>query len=72
MARGLKFFVLNRIVTKKIRIILYKYAVFCLKLFSFIDVFYSDKTNMCFHSPVNQRYTNCDDELQYKRFKRSR
>ena len=31
--------VLNRNITQKIKIILYKYVISCLKLFLFIDVF---------------------------------
>ena len=64
--------VLNRSITKKSKIILYIYVISCLKLFSFFDVFLSDKTSISFHSAVNQSYTNCCDELQYKRFKEPR
>ena len=27
---------------------------------------------VCYHSAVNQGYTNCDDELQYNHIKESR
>ena len=62
----------HNIQKKKKKILLFKYVISCLKLFSLIDVMWSDKTSILFHSAVNQDYINCNDELQYNQFKKSR